>query len=47
MVSDIQRLYYKGRFIHNKQVNPDLVLLSKLLELRQTHVMIQQRLMKS
>lgn len=25
MVSDLQRLYYKGRFVHNRQVNPDFV----------------------
>ncbi|OBT81379.1 hypothetical protein VE02_10232 [Pseudogymnoascus sp. 03VT05] len=29
MVSDLQRLYFKGRFAHNRGVNPDFVLASE------------------
>jgi acetolactate synthase I/II/III large subunit len=28
MVSDLQRLYYNGQFVHNRQTNPDFVLAS-------------------
>jgi acetolactate synthase-1/2/3 large subunit len=29
MVSDLQRLYYKGQFAHNRQANPDFVQISQ------------------
>ncbi|KAK5291908.1 hypothetical protein LTR43_005180 [Exophiala xenobiotica] len=29
MVSDLQRLYYKGKFVHNRQGNPDFVKASR------------------
>jgi acetolactate synthase-1/2/3 large subunit len=29
MVSDLQRLYYKGKFVHNRQTNPDFVKFSE------------------